>query len=112
MSDAMKWLAIIALAFAATCSAQDRLLIFAAASLKNALDEANAAYGSPVVASYAASSALARQIEAGAPAHVFISADLEWMDYVEKKRLLESGTRRNLLGNRLVWIIPAAAPRP
>src|SRR5207249_8207094 len=65
-----------------------------------------AAYGKPVTASYAASSALARQIEAGAPAQVLISADLEWMNYLEKKTLL----RRNLLGNRLVWIVPAGRP--
>jgi molybdate transport system substrate-binding protein len=87
--------------------AQERILVFAAASLKNALDEANGAFPSRVVASYAASSALARQIENGAPAQVFISADLEWMDYVEKKQLLQAGTRRELLGNRLVLIAPA-----
>jgi molybdate transport system substrate-binding protein len=86
--------------------AQDRILVFAAASLKNALDEVNAAYGRPVAAAYAASSALARQIEAGAPAQVFISADTEWMDYLEKNRRLVSGTRTDLLGNRLVWIVP------
>lgn len=91
---------------------QDRVLVFAAASLKNALDEVNSAYDRPVVASYAASSALARQIEAGAPAQLFVSADLEWMDYLEKKRLLAPGTRRNLLGNRLVWIVPVNTQRP
>jgi molybdate transport system substrate-binding protein len=90
---------------------QERVLVFAAASLKNALDEANAAYGKPVAASYAASSALARQIEAGAPAQVFISADHEWMDYLEKKDLLRPGTRRDLLGNRLVWIVPSGRPK-
>lgn len=92
--------------------AQERVLVFAAASLKNALDEVNSAYGRPVIASYAASSALARQIEAGAPAQVFFSADLEWMDYLERKKLLAPGTRANLLGNRLTWIVPANAPRP
>lgn len=60
--------------------------------------------------SYGASSALARQIENGAPADVFISADLDWMDYVEKKGLLVPGTRRDLLGNRLVLIAPAKQP--
>jgi molybdate transport system substrate-binding protein len=89
--------------------AQDRILVFAAASLKNALDEANAAFPSKVVASYAASPALARQIENGAPAQVFISADLEWMDYLEKRQLLQAGARRNLLGNRLVLIAPASS---
>lgn len=91
--------------------AQERILVFAAASLKNTLDEVNAAYDAHAktrtVASYAASSALAKQIESGAPAHVFISADLDWMDYVEKKRLIRTGTRRNLLANRLVLVAPA-----
>lgn len=102
----MKWLAVLLLLLSHHVLGQERLLVFAAASLKNALDEANAAYGAPVVASYAASSALARQIEAGAPAQVFISADLEWMDYLEEKKLVRAHTRRNLLGNRLVWIQP------
>ena len=108
----MRRLAILLFFFCVGACAQDRLLVFAAASLKNALDEANADYGAPVVASYAASSALARQIEAGAPARVFISADLEWMDYLEAKALLQPGSRRNLLGNRLVWIVPASKPAP
>jgi molybdate transport system substrate-binding protein len=99
------------LALAATSGhADDRLLVFAAASLKNALDEAVASYGKKVVASYGASSTLARQIENGAPADVFISADLEWMDWLEKKGLLAPGTRRDLLGNRLVLVSPAANP--
>ena len=59
---------------------------------------------------YGSSAALARQIENGAPADIFISADLDWMDYVEKKNLLAPGTRRNLLGNRLVLIAPAKQP--
>ena len=87
--------------------AQDRLTVFAAASLKNALDEANASSPVPVVVSYGASSTLARQIESGAPAQVYISADEGWMDELAKKQLLAPGTRRNLLGNRLVWIVPA-----
>ena len=81
--------------------------VFAAASLKNALDEVAPA---GTVVSYGASSALARQIESGAPADVFISADLDWMDYLDKKGLLAPGTRRNLLGNRLVLIAPARRP--
>ncbi len=100
----MRWFAVLVLLLSQPALAQERLLVFAAASLKNALDEANAAYGAPVAASYAASSALARQIELGAPAQVFISADLEWMGYLEKRNLLRADTRRNLLGNRLVWI--------
>ncbi|MGQ0548001.1 MAG: molybdate ABC transporter substrate-binding protein [Betaproteobacteria bacterium] len=108
----MRWVLVLLFFAAFSAPAQERLLVFAAASLKNALDEVNAAYGSPVVASYAASSALARQIEAGAPAQVFISADLEWMDYLERKSLLHPGTRRDLLSNRLVWIVPAGRQMP
>ena len=100
------WLPV-ALSFGAHAQAPT---VFAAASLKNALDEAAALHGTRLVISYGASSALARQIENGAPADVFISADLDWMDYVEKKGLLAPGTRRNLLGNRLVLIAPARQP--
>ena len=78
--------------------------------MKNALDDINAAFtkatGIKVVASYAASSALAKQIEQGAPADVFASADLEWMDYVAQKKLIKDDTRVNLLGNKLVLIAP------
>lgn len=93
-------------------SAQDRkLIVFAAASLKDALDEVSAAYlhekGQETATSYAASSALAKQIEAAAPADIFISADLDWMDYLDKRNLIEPQTRANLLGNRLVLIAPA-----
>jgi molybdate transport system substrate-binding protein len=92
--------------------AQDaKLIVFAAASLKDALDEVNAAYqrekGQETATSYAASSTLAKQIEAAAPADVFISADLDWMDYLAKKNLIKPETRANLLGNRLVLIAPA-----
>lgn len=86
------------------------LLTFAAASLTNALDEIGAAYakenGQPVKFSYAASSTLARQIEAGAPADLFFSADLEWMDYLQSRGLIDTSTRSNVLGNRLVLIAP------
>lgn len=108
----MRTIFIILGLLCAEASAQERVLVFAAASLKNALDEVNTAYGKPVVASYAASSALARQIDAGAPAHVFISADLEWMDYLEQRKRVAAGARRNLLGNRLVWIVSSRARPP
>src|SRR5262249_21986221 len=65
--------------------------------------------GRRATVSYGASPALAKQIEAGAPADVFISADLDWMDYVAERRLLRADTRLNLLGNRLVLIAPAAS---
>jgi molybdate transport system substrate-binding protein len=91
--------------------AQDRsITVFAAASMKNAVDDINAAFtqatGIKVVASYAASSALMKQIEGGAPADVFASADLEWMDYGSQNKLIKDDTRVNLLGNRLVLIAP------
>jgi molybdate transport system substrate-binding protein len=87
------------------------LVIFAAASLKNALDEIASGWakdtGKPMPRiSYAASSALAKQIEQGAPADLFISADLDWMDYVAKKDLIKADTRVNLLGNKIVLIAP------
>ena len=92
-------------------SAQEKTItVFAAASMKNALDNVDAAYtkqsGVKVVASYDASSALMKQIEAGAPADVFISADLNWMDYGSQKKVINDATRVNLLGNRLVLIAP------
>ena len=91
-------------------SAKD-VVIFAAASLKNALDEASAAYekdtGVKALISYAASSTLAKQIEACAPADIFISADLDWMDYLQKRNLIKPETRLTLLGNKLVLIAPA-----
>ena len=89
------------------------VLVFGAASLKEALDEqarifANSS-GDKVTISYAASSALARQIASGAPADLFIAADLEWMDYVDERQLLRPGTRVQLLRNALVLIAPAAS---
>jgi molybdate transport system substrate-binding protein len=92
--------------------------VFAAASLKTALDEIAADYtvrtGVKVIVSYAGTPALARQIEAGAPADVFISASKDWMDYLEDRSLIQPGTRRNLLSNRLVLIssLPRTFRRP
>jgi molybdate transport system substrate-binding protein len=89
------------------------IVVFAAASLKEALDEAVKLYdsrsGDTAKISYAASSALAKQIESGAPADLFISADLDWMDYLQKHDLIQPATRKNLLGNRLVIAAPANA---
>ena len=91
-------------------AAQDGLTIFAAASLKNALDNVNAAceadVGSKATISYAASSALAKQIEEGAPADMFISADLDWMKYLADKKLTKPETEVKLLGNRIVLVAP------
>jgi molybdate transport system substrate-binding protein len=89
---------------------QKSITVFAAASMKNALDDVDDAYskqsGVKIVASYAASSALMKQIEQGAPADVFLSADLKWMDYGAERKLINTTTRVNLLGNRLVLIAP------
>jgi molybdate transport system substrate-binding protein len=95
------------------------ITVFAAASLADAVGEiarvftagggatgTESATHAPVRTSFAASSVLARQIEAGAPADVFISADVEWMDYLDARHLLRAGTRRALLANRLVLIAP------
>ena len=92
-------------------AAADDVVVFAAASLKEALDAINADWrksaGKHATISYAASSALAKQIENGAPADIFISADLDWMNYVDGKKLVAEATRRNLLGNSLVLVAPA-----
>jgi molybdate transport system substrate-binding protein len=94
----------------AASSAQEKIVVFAAASLKNALDAVNAAceadVGEQATISYAASSALAKQIEQGAPADIFISADLDWMKYLSDKKLTKQQTELKLLGNRIVLIAP------
>jgi molybdate transport system substrate-binding protein len=110
-------LALVALAAALvaapTLADPPKLLVFAAASLKNALDDVDAAYarqsGVSPTASYAASSALARQIEQGAPADVFVSADADWMDYLAKRNLIAPASRRDLLTNHLALVATAAS---
>jgi len=117
MTSRRSWLALLTAtvltlaAGTAPAVAQGRdVLVFAAASLKNALDEAAAqwqrASGKKVAISYAASNTLIKQIEQGAPADMFISADLDWMDYGQQKGLIKPDTRSNLLGNRLVLVAP------
>lgn len=90
------------------------LLVFAAASLANVLGDIDEAFtgrtGIRVTSSLAASSTLAKQIEAGAPADVYFSADLQWMDYLEQRGLLRAGSRQDLLGNSLVLIAPSRSP--
>jgi molybdate transport system substrate-binding protein len=90
--------------------AQDTITVFAAASMRNALEDVNAAFtkksGVKVTASYAASSALTKQIAQGAPADVFISANVKWMAFLEDKKMVAAGTRVDLLGNSLVLIAP------
>lgn len=99
-------LAAIALFAAPAAKAQD-LLVYAAASLTEALQEAAAAIGQPARFSFAASSTLARQIENGAPADIFASADEEWADYLAARKLIVADSRITLLSNRLVLIVPA-----
>jgi molybdate transport system substrate-binding protein len=102
-------IAVAALPQAAVAQ-EKSITVFAAASLKNALDEVDSLFtkqsGIKVVASYAASSSLMKQIEQGAPADVFLSADVDWMDYGAKHNLIKNDMRENLLGNRLVLIAP------
>lgn len=102
---------IVFVAAFSPANAEDKTItVFAAASMKNALDEADAAYtantGIKITASYAASSALAKQIEQGAPADVFVSADTDWMDYALSKKTINEPSRVNLLGNSIVLIAP------
>jgi len=105
--------ACLAASGAASGAAAADVTVFAAASLKNALDDINAAWkagaGKEATISYAASSALARQIEEGAPADVFVSADVPWMDYLAERDLVRKDTIVELLGNRLVLVAPADA---
>jgi len=89
------------------------IMVFAAASLTNVLgdlgDEFTEQTSIPVRFSFAASSVLARQIENGAPADIFFSADVEWMDYLQQRELIQRRTRRDVVGNRLVLIAPASS---
>lgn len=103
-------MAALLFAAAPSAQAQQKITVFAAASLKNALDDVKTAWqadtGKEATISYAASSALARQIEQGAPADLFISADLDWMKYLSERNLTEPGSEVNLLGNRIVLVAP------
>jgi molybdate transport system substrate-binding protein len=95
--------------WSADAQTRDALLVYGAASLKNALDDANAQYEREqrphhVFVYYGPSSELAKHIENGAPADLFISADLDWMDYLAERRLIKPETRANFLSNKLVLI--------
>jgi molybdate transport system substrate-binding protein len=101
---------------AAAGTAQADTTVFAAASTTNAMNDVIAAYGAKtgktVVPSYASSSTLAKQIEQGAPAQIFLSANTKWMDFLAKADLLEEGSTTDLLGNSLVMIAPKAEAKP
>jgi molybdate transport system substrate-binding protein len=95
----------------ATDESNSTITVFAAASLTNVLQELGDVFTKessvPLRFSFAASSTLARQIENGSPADVFFSADLEWMDYLQARKLIQPATRRDVLGNQLVLIAPS-----
>jgi molybdate transport system substrate-binding protein len=102
---------LLALVIALPAHAQGKaVVVYAAVSMKDALEEIQAAFtkttGIEVIKSYAASSALATAIEQGAAVDVFASADLDWMDHLDRRKRLRDGSRINLLGNRLVLIAP------
>ncbi len=105
------FLALLVAAGASAAPSSPAITVYAAASLTNVLqvlgDGFTASTGIPIKFSFAGSSQLARQIESGSPADVFISADPEWMDYLEWRGLIRKPTRHDLLGNRLVLIAPA-----
>ena len=96
--------------FGGIAHAEEPVIVFAAASLKESAEKVAAAWkaagGTDVTFSFAGSSALAKQIEEGAPANVFISADLKWMDHLDKAGSVKAETRVNLLGNRIVLVAP------
>ena len=98
------------LTLAAPAAMAQDVLVLAAASTKNAVDKLASQFkaktGLSVTSSFAASSALAKQIENDAPADIFISADLDWMDYLQKRNMIKTDSRTNLLGNELVVVVP------
>jgi len=109
-------LAAAALTLVAPAARAADVVVFAAASLKNALDAVSAGWakvsGDSATISYGASSALARQIEEGAPADIFFSADLDWMEHLAERRLIDPATRRSLLGNRIVLVAAGTGAAP
>ena len=110
MHAVARCLALLALFAWASVRAEEPVRVFAAASLTNALNEIGAQWqraGHPQPSlAFGASSVLAKQVEAGAPADVYASADLKWMDYLDQRGRIAGGTRTNLLGNTLVLIAP------
>lgn len=107
----LRWIAaVLAASMIASAAQAAPVTVFAAASLKNALDEVGAGYaktGGDARFSYAASSAIARQIEQGAPADIYVSADSDWMNYLADRKLIVASSRKDLLTNNLALIAPA-----
>ncbi len=111
----MRLLLLLCLLLTSVVAKAQEVTMFAAASLTDALKDVSAEWAkaghTPLRLSFGASSAMARQIEQGAPANLFASADLKWMDYLADKNLIANDTRRNLLGNQLVLVVPADKAR-
>ncbi|HXC57562.1 MAG TPA: molybdate ABC transporter substrate-binding protein [Rhizomicrobium sp.] len=109
----LRGLMALLLAMAPVAAEAAGITVFAAASLTDALGDVGKAYqaktGNNAALSFAASSALARQIEASGGADIFMSADTDWMEYLDSRGLIQHDTRKNLLGNHLVLIAPAGA---
>lgn len=105
-----RFISALLLSLFAGAAQAEALIVFAAASLTNALQDIGKTFeaksGHTLRFSFAASSALAKQIESGAPAGVFLSADEQWMDYLAERRLIAAGSRQTLLGNSLVLVTP------
>jgi molybdate transport system substrate-binding protein len=108
--------AVLSIAGAPLAQTPQTVLVFAAASMKGALDEVGAIVtqrtGVAMKVSYAATSTLAKQIEEGAPADIFVSADEQWMDYVAQRTLVAPASRVNVVSNRLVLIAPRDPKNP
>ena len=113
MAGAMAALLSVATAGVRAAEPPTGVLVCAAASLANVLGDLDQAFtsrtGIRVTSSLAASSTLAKQIEAGAPADVYFSADLQWMDYLQQRGLLQAGSRHDVVGNSLVLIAPSSS---
>lgn len=111
----MRFLLALCLCLAPLLAHAQQLTVFAAASLTDAMKDVSARWAQaghpPLRLSFGSSSTLARQIEQGAPANLFASADEKWMDYLANRQLIVSDTRKDLLGNDLVLIVPANKPQ-
>jgi molybdate transport system substrate-binding protein len=111
----MRFLLLLCLLLGPLTARAQELTVFAAASLTDAMKDVSAQWvkagHQPLRMSFGSSSALARQIEQGAPADLFASADEKWMDYLAEKNLVVAATRKDLLGNDLVLVVPADKPR-
>lgn len=114
LKPAIIWGALL-ICLLSTASHADGVMVYASASLTDAIKEVSSHWQSThkvtIKSSFASSSTLAKQIEAGAPADIFVSADIKWMDYLASRQLIIPSSRRNLLGNALVMIAPASEAR-